>query len=297
MLLDPTPLVLSQQSLNLRATDSTSNKNSILVHTSLSSPRTPSPVFTVKTISLIDTGSFAYAFADDESIARKYGAMKKRLAHPKPLRLADGVPSSFVTHYFVSRMTIGYHTELTLFYITNLSPRTPIILGLPWLRKHNPVLDFLNLRVVFNSPHCSHYCLPWGAEPAKRVAPIGSSATPRVQHRQPTVEDGDDRDDVLLQTDIVEDWTIDAKTTPPPPVPPCLKRPTPPLTPPPSPPTSFQVREGPVRHPLHRLMPFARPGAPRTALTSAGPDTRAIETSSPARPTSHPLPARLVQGR
>jgi len=356
LLLDPTPLVLSHQSLNLRATDSTSNKNSILVHTSLSSPRTPSPVFTVETISLIDTGSSAYAFADDESIARKYGAMKKRLAHPKPLRLADGVPSSFVTHYFVSRMTIGYHTELTLFYITNLSPRTPIILGLPWLRKHNPVLDFLNLRVVFNSPHCSHYCLPWGAEPAKRVAPIGSSATPRVQHRQPTVEDGDDHDDVLLQTDIVEDWTIDAKTTPPPPVPPCLKHPTPPLTPPPSPPTkrvrfclpavedgddhddvplqtditkdwtidtktppppvppcvkgstpplmpppspptSFQVREGPVRHPLHRLMPFARPGAPRTALTSAGPDTRAIETSSPARPTSHPLPARLVQGR
>lgn len=255
-------------------------------------------------MSLVDTGSSAYAFADDQSIAIKYGAQKKRLVQPKPLRLADGVPSSFVTHYFVSRMTIGSHSEVALFYVTTLSPRTPIILGLPWLQKHNPTLDFVNLGVVFTSEYCSHHCIHWTTPPEERSAPIGRSTIPTVKYHQPTVEDAEDNEHTLLQTDFPESlatkprrrvhWAADTEVIPSPVYVDTPPKPTP--APPPQP-QPFEIREGPVRHPTHRLMPFARSGALKTATPSAGPESRAMETFPPARPTSHPLPARLVHGR
>ena len=121
MLLDQSDLTIGQLPLDLRTSNSENEKNAILVHTSLSSLRTSSPLVSIDTLSLVDTGSTAPAFADDETIAKKYDVPVKQLAWPKPLRLADGIPSSFITHYFVARMTIGHHSEPMLFYITKLS--------------------------------------------------------------------------------------------------------------------------------------------------------------------------------
>ncbi len=160
MLLDQSDLTIGWLSLDLWAANSENEKKAILVHTSLSSLRISSPNTSIDTISLVDTGSTAPAFADEETIAKKYNCPVKRLVQPKPLRLADGVLSSFITHYFVARMTIGYHSEPMLFYVIKLSSQTPIILGMLWLRKHNPRLDFEHLRLIFDSHYCAHRCLP-----------------------------------------------------------------------------------------------------------------------------------------
>src|SRR5205814_5161480 len=53
----------------------------------------------------------------------------------------------------------------------------------------------------------------------------------------------------------------------------------------------------PVRPPSLRAMPFAAKFARVTARTSSTRESRAIETTFPTRPTSAPLPARVLQGR
>ena len=156
MLLDQSDLTLG---LDLRAANS--NKNAILVQTYLSSLRNPlSPVF-IETVSLIDTGSTAPAFADEDSLVKKYNITMKKLLTPKPLHLADRLPSGLITQYFTALMTIGHHTESMLFYVTKLSPSTPVILRMPWLRKHNPRPDFTALGLKFDSDYCASNCFPW----------------------------------------------------------------------------------------------------------------------------------------
>ena len=124
MLLDQSDLVL-----DLRTTNN--NKNAILIQTYLSSLRNPLPEVFIETISLINSGSTAPAFADEDSLIKKHKVTTKRLLVPKPLRLANGLPSSFITHYFTAKMTIGHHTKSMLFYITKLSPLTLVILEMP----------------------------------------------------------------------------------------------------------------------------------------------------------------------
>jgi hypothetical protein len=79
----------------------------------------------------VDSSSTAMAFTDKESIIRKYNITTKKLLAFRPLCLADSIPTLFVIDYFTTWMSIGPYTEAMLFFITKLSPTTPIILGMP----------------------------------------------------------------------------------------------------------------------------------------------------------------------
>ena len=294
MLLDQSDLTLGQLPLDLRATNS--DRNAILIQTHLSSLRNPLSQVFIETVSLVDTGSTAPAFADEDSLVKKYNITTKRLLVPKPLRLADGLPSGFITHYFTAIMTIGHHTEPMLFYVTKLSPSTPVILGMPWLKKHNPRPDFPALGLKFDSHYCAYNCLPWHIPDSDRVAPRGRTAQPTLRHRQPTVEEAPDTGEptyAVNQAEILEDWT----TTPPPrklaprgrTAQPTLRHRQP------------TVEEAPdTGEPTHAvnqaeiLEDWTTTPPPRKQTRT---ETRAIETSLPQRPTSHPLPARTIQGR
>jgi hypothetical protein len=70
-------------------------------------------------------------FTDKDSLIKKYNITIKRLLVLKPLCLANGLPFSFITHYFIAKMTIGYYTEFMLFYIIKLSLLTLVILKMP----------------------------------------------------------------------------------------------------------------------------------------------------------------------
>src|SRR5438045_3250996 len=64
-----------------------------------------SPVF-IETVSLVDTGSTAPAFVDEDSLMKKYNITMKKLLTPKPLHLADRLPSGLITQYFTALMTM-----------------------------------------------------------------------------------------------------------------------------------------------------------------------------------------------
>jgi hypothetical protein len=71
------------------------------------------------------------AFINAESIIRKYNIITKKLLAPRPLHLADSIPTLLIIDYFTTRMLIGLHTKAMLFFITKLLPTTLIILGMP----------------------------------------------------------------------------------------------------------------------------------------------------------------------
>ena len=70
-------------------------------------------------------------FVDKDSLIKKYNIIIKRLLVLKPLYLANRLPFSFITHYFIAKMTIGHYTEFILFYITKLLLLTLVILKMP----------------------------------------------------------------------------------------------------------------------------------------------------------------------
>src|ERR1700712_4863064 len=80
--------------------------------------------------------------------------------NPREIYLADGKQSAMgpVTHMTRVPMDISSHRELAIFQVANLQNHE-VILGMPWLRKHNPTIDWNNKRIRFNSERCTTGCL------------------------------------------------------------------------------------------------------------------------------------------
>ena len=70
-------------------------------------------------------------FINKDSLIKKHNIIIKRLLVLKLLYFINGLPSGFITHYFIVKMTIGHYIEFILFNIIKLSPLTLIILKIP----------------------------------------------------------------------------------------------------------------------------------------------------------------------
>ena len=108
---------------------------------------------------------------------------------PIPLELIDGsLPSTGpITHYLPSRIRIhGSHTEDLTFQITRLG-HFPLVLGFPWLARHNPCINWHTGTLTFASSFCSSSCLspPLPSPPPPPPAP--SSDPPPLLSLPPSV--------------------------------------------------------------------------------------------------------------
>ena len=157
ILLDQSDLILNQLLLNFRIANN--NKNSIFIQTYLSSLYNPLLEIFIKIISLINSSSTVLVFINEDSLIKKHNIIIKRLLVLKLLRFTNRLPSSFITYYFIVKMTISHHIEFMLFYITKLSPLTLVILRIPWLKKYNLRMDFPILELKFNSNYYTYNCL------------------------------------------------------------------------------------------------------------------------------------------
>jgi RNase H-like domain found in reverse transcriptase/Reverse transcriptase (RNA-dependent DNA polymerase)/Integrase zinc binding domain len=150
----------------------------------------------VTTQTLVDSGCSARAFCD-RSFVHKFGIQTTTTPFPRTLLLADGKEASTkVDQYFVAPMAIGNHEELCLFFVTDLLPETPVILGLPWLQQHNPAIDWARLSLSFTSPYCRDHCCPPWLDPTAPTVPAPAQPQPpiepkirRTTYQPPSVED------------------------------------------------------------------------------------------------------------
>jgi hypothetical protein len=235
---------------------------------------------------LIDSGCSARAFCD-RAFVQQNGITTTPTPYIRTLLLADGKEAeSKIDQYFIAPIAIGNHEELCLFFVTDLSPDTPIILGLPWLQRHNPAINWTDLSLSFTSLYCQHYCCPPWLDPKAPSRPIpklgfhdleipGEPQLRRMTYQKPTVEDALDdsesgatryiRPKKVQFKDVPEEiptqvWTDDAKELP------------------------IQLTLSPGTHPF------------RTQATkTAGPESRALMI--PTSPDTRSAPAPFIAGR
>ena len=107
---------------------------------------------------MIDSGA-TEDFIDRE-VCNKHGIKMIKAKNPREIYLADGKPSAMgpVTHMTKVPMDISSHRELATFQVANLQNQD-VILGMPWLREHNPTIDWNDKRITFNSERCTTWCL------------------------------------------------------------------------------------------------------------------------------------------
>ncbi|KAL2096038.1 hypothetical protein ACEWY4_008186 [Coilia grayii] len=97
-----------------------------------------------------------------------------RLPAPVPARALDGHLLGQITHITeaVGMLTSGNHRERIRFHLLS-SPSVPIVLGLPWLRLHNPRIDWRRGDVFEWGVECHQSCLR-SAAPSTPSAPVST---------------------------------------------------------------------------------------------------------------------------
>ena len=108
----------------------------------------------IRTHALIDCGATGYAFID-EDFAHHHQLPLHKLKTPHDLEVINGRPisSSTITHMAEAQLTISNHHEQLPIFITRLS-HYPLVLGIPWLRRHDVAVRFASNSVLFDSDYC-----------------------------------------------------------------------------------------------------------------------------------------------
>jgi len=111
------------------------------------------------TTALVDSGASKNLV--DKAYAEASGIPMQQKATPRRVLTVDGseVTGRPVTDNAQVHLTINHYEEdIQLHCITIRN--APIILGLPWLKLHDPVIGWKNHTVKFHSDHCTEKCLP-----------------------------------------------------------------------------------------------------------------------------------------
>ena len=108
----------------------------------------------ISTHALVDCGATGFAFIDEE-FARGHNFPLFKLEKPRYLEVIDGRPieSSLIMHMTKLRMSIAGHKERIPLFVTKLGHYS-IVLGLPWLRRHDVNIRFSKNTVTFDSDYC-----------------------------------------------------------------------------------------------------------------------------------------------
>jgi len=88
----------------------------------------------------------------DREVWKKHSIELIEARNPRGFHLADGKPSPMgrVTHMTKVPIDISSQMEWTTFHGANLQIHE-VLLRVPWLRKHNPTIDWSYKRITFNS--------------------------------------------------------------------------------------------------------------------------------------------------
>lgn len=149
----------------------------------------------------MDSGCTGEAFLDS-AFVKTHGILRTPLSHPKPLFLADGQLRDWIRETAILDLQIGAHRETISLFTTPLAEENPVILGIPWLQKPKPAVDWNTLDLKLEN--CGLRCLPPGAPTlaprAMGNSPRTTEAAAHTNYRPAAVEDleEDDRHDVAL---------------------------------------------------------------------------------------------------
>jgi hypothetical protein len=100
---------------------------------------------------LVDFGATS-SFIDQTFVAQHNIHVVKKLTHV-PVEVNDGrtIASGAITHETTPlELCIGKHAKKIVLNIIS-TPHHPVILGLPWLEAHNPIIDWQSKTLTFST--------------------------------------------------------------------------------------------------------------------------------------------------
>lgn len=132
-------------------------KNSIDKNNSNLNTHTQSPY--IQASALIDSGASENFM--DFYFAASNGIEITSLAAPQKIETVDGTaPTSGLIKHKTAKLEVSTelnHKEFIEFYLIK-SAHSPVILGYPWLAKHNPEINWNSANIKFNSDYCQNCC-------------------------------------------------------------------------------------------------------------------------------------------
>jgi hypothetical protein len=112
---------------------------------------------TLPTYAIINTGTEGKGFVN-QSWAASHELPLKKLKKLFGLEMFDGknAENEIITHYVKTRLRTKNHCEKIKLFVTQLAHYL-IILGMPWLKKHDPKIGFVSHTFTFDSEYCRKY--------------------------------------------------------------------------------------------------------------------------------------------
>ncbi|QRW19820.1 Retrotransposable element Tf2 protein [Rhizoctonia solani] len=107
---------------------------------------------------MIDSGATSYFI--HPLLVKTYQLPTYLHPTPKKLHIIDGqeIDSGQITHFTCFKCTIGNHTKELECHTSNIGNHQ-LVLGMSWLKKHNPQISWEKHTLVFNLVYCSNNCL------------------------------------------------------------------------------------------------------------------------------------------
>ena len=142
---------------------------------------------TMNSYAMLDSGAMSNFI--DEAFAREHSVPLSPRATPVTVYGVDGTQLAagpIKSQVYIS-MSIEEHTENIAFDVTSIGSY-PLILGIPWLKRHNPSLQWSEHQLTFESEYCMKHCLPTfesiedssSSSPSQKTFPVETSAKPSV---------------------------------------------------------------------------------------------------------------------
>jgi hypothetical protein len=107
-------------------------------------------------VSTLVDSSATSSFIDQTFVAQHNIPVVKK-STPVPVEVIDGrtITSGAITHETTPlELRIGKHVEKIVLNIIS-TPHHPVILGLPWLEMHNPIIDWRSRTLTFSTQWCT----------------------------------------------------------------------------------------------------------------------------------------------
>ena len=111
------------------------------------------------------------------------------------------------------QMMVGNHLETLTFDVAPLGKHN-VVLGLPWLQRHNPTIQWMSGKVTFTSDYCKDHCLAQPASTFLNQCPIAPQVTVESEVLELAVEPLLEQEIDLFTVEIPEHLESIAKQIP-----------------------------------------------------------------------------------
>lgn len=140
---------------------------------------------------MIDSGATAEFI--NHRLVEQLGLTPQKKTYPRPLYTVDGskIKGGSVKNEVTITLKLGDHSERVTLDVVDIG-RHDIILGIPWLNRHSPTIDWQEHRVTFASKFCSGHCIPVKTDVHGIAAAPTVAGKSREAHPSVTVEDEDE---------------------------------------------------------------------------------------------------------